>query len=113
MQRNNHQAILHLLTNTRSPDLRKVLLKSLPTDTIKVICEACYNILQNGTCHLSQKQWKQCAKYKTVIRALGYKPYYPIKHKRNLLVNQKGGFIGTILPIIASLIGGAIFGGRK
>lgn len=90
-----------------SSELRGKLIKSLPDKTVKHICDACYNILA-GNCRLSSRQYETLRRYKKPIRQLGYEPYHPLNYKRKILKEQKGGFLGAVFPIIASLIGGLV-----
>ena len=89
--------------STTSPRFRKKLLQNLPDDTIKAICEALYNVL-HGNRHPTAKELPIFHKYKRTIRQLGNKPFRPLKEKRVIIAQQSGGFIGTLLPIIAAIL---------
>jgi hypothetical protein len=75
----------------------------LPDHVIKHICEVMHNILL-GNVPIRGKQKVKFQKYKHTIRLLGRGPFRPLVKKRKILANQKGGFIGTILPLIASIL---------
>ena len=45
---------------------------------------------------------------KTIQEASSKIGYTPKKSRKNFVYKQKGGFIGAVLPIIASLIGGLV-----
>ena len=106
MKQHQHQFICAICN--APPKFRHELIKALPDDTLKTICEICNNILV-GNIKPSSSQLHKLRKYKKVIRQLGYKPYYPMKYKRKIISNQRGsGFFLSVLPIIASLLGGFI-----
>ena len=95
--------ILSQIIKSNNPRLRKHLILGLPDSVIKLICEVMHNILQ-GNVPIRGKQREKFQKYKHTIRLLGKGPFKPLVKKRKTLVNQRGGFIGTILPIIASIL---------
>lgn len=101
-----HRNLLCSLHQTKPNKLKRQLLSALPDKTVRMICEVCHNILLDNV-HLSKAQWKVMRKYKDTIRALGYKPY-GVKLKRQILYNQKGGFLAAAIPIIASIVGGLV-----
>lgn len=99
----NEAQMLKLIINSNSPRLRKHLILGLPDHVIKHICEVMHNILV-GNVPIRGNQKEKFRKYKHTIRLLGNGPFKPLVKKRNILVNQKGGFIGAILPLVASIL---------
>ena len=95
--------LLKQIINSESPRLRKHLILGLPEHVIRHICEVMHNILL-GNIPIRGKQKENLQKYKHTIRLLGRGPFKPLLKKRKILVNQKGGFIGAILPLIASIL---------
>ena len=72
---------------------------------IRAVSECIKNILE-GNVPVSNRHLTQMKKYKTLLRSLA-KRCYPIKDKKKIL-KQKGGFIGALLPIAMSALGGMI-----
>jgi hypothetical protein len=101
-QRQEQSIFLKAIAHAK-PKQQRSLLLSLPDDAIKVICEVLHNVLY-GELRIPPKQKEVLHKYKQAIRLLGNGPFKPLYRKRKQLSKQKGGFIGTILPIIASLL---------
>lgn len=83
------------------------MIKSLPDFVISDLVEVLYNILQ-GNCHISQKQVSRLHRHKKNLTNF----YQSVKKaktkdlKKKVLYKQTGGFIGAILPIISSIVGG-------
>jgi hypothetical protein len=86
------------------PGQRKLLLKTCTTEQIKAFEEIAVNIVKN-TRGLSPKQLEICRKHQRPLKLLALKRY-PAKDKKAIL--QRGGFIGALLPILASVVGGII-----
>ena len=96
--------LLKIIANhSNKSNLRKGLLKNIPDHMVKDIVEFMHNVTQ-GNVPLRGKQKQVFKKYKRAIRLLGKGPYKPLYKKRTLLVKQSGGFIGSLLPIIASVL---------
>ena len=81
---------------------RKLYLKDCPKFVIDDICKILYNILQ-GNAEIDKKQVKQINKVKHKLKQFMRKRKHP--SRRKFIKNQNGGFLGAIIPIIASAIG--------
>jgi hypothetical protein len=57
---------------------------------------------------LSNTQLEVCKKWRKPLKMLALKRY-PIKAKKEIL--QQGGFIGAILPVLATVLGSLIGNG--
>jgi hypothetical protein len=73
-------------------------------DQLRGMEEVCVNIIKN-TVPLTPEQELICKRWKKPLRLLALKRY-PNKKKKELM--QKGGFLGAILPIIASVLGSVL-----
>lgn len=82
-------------------------LRSVPDYLIDGIGECCDNIL-HGNLNLTKHQIQALKKYKNVIRKVG-DPEYPTYARRQILVEQRGGFLPlllrTVLPFALSYLG--------
>lgn len=97
VRKNYH--LLKLLQST-TPSQRQALLKTITPSQLHSICEVCYNVL-HGNVPVKVSKIK---KYKSVIRKLGDKKVSN-KRKKNILVNQAGGFLPYIIPAVIGAIG--------
>jgi hypothetical protein len=86
------------------PSQRKQLLKTCTAEQIRAFEEIAVNIVK-VTQRLTNKQLDVCRKHQRPLKLLALKKY-PTKAKKEIL--QKGGFIGALLPILASVVGGII-----
>lgn len=90
--------------------LRQALLKEADRDLIICLSDCAKNLL-NGNVPLNPGQFKNLTKYKLPLRSLADKKI-KINDKRNIIANQKGGFIPLfltpILSIATSLLADAI-----
>lgn len=89
---------LKLLLKT-SPNKRRSLLRTANKEQVSCLCEICLNILA-GNIPVNIKKIK---KFKNVLRKLA-NPSTKLQTKKNILVNQSGGFLGNILPTIATVL---------
>lgn len=89
------------LINTCPKDLKKHLLRKLPTRSVKAICECALNVLK-GNVPLSKNQKKSLGKYKTTLRKIGAKKGSLFTKKR--LIIQHGGFLNILLPAALTAI---------
>lgn len=87
--------LLKRLVSGSSPQ-RRIVLQEASDDLIKSIVEIAINTLR-GNIPLTKAQLKRLKKEKVVIKKLCNKKQ-PLKKKRKT-VNQKGGFIGSLLGI--------------
>ena len=83
------------------PSRRKVLMNLASKEQLKALEEVAINIVKN-TVSLSDDQTRVCRRWRKPLRLLALKRY-PSKEKRKIL--QQGGFLGAILPILASVLG--------
>lgn len=90
-----------------NPKERISILKGADNRIIKLIAEMALNTL-HGNIRLTRKQRKGLQRHKQILRSLANKRIR-LGEKRQLLIQQKGGFLPLLLPIIASALGG-IFG---
>ncbi len=88
------------------PTQRKAMLSSVGNDIIKALSEASYNTLR-GNIPLSSAQFRRLKKHKQMMRTMAHKSI-SLREKRRLLVNQKGGFLPALIPILASTVGGIL-----
>ena len=105
--RRSYPYIRLLHKDIRDNNKKLEILKSLPNFVIHDLIEIVYNILQ-GNCRVSKKQLSQVQKQKKKASQF-YKSIQQSKSKKSreqVLYKQKGGFIGALLPIVSSLIGG-------
>jgi hypothetical protein len=80
------------------------LLRDFPSFVINDITEILFNII-TGKLKVTDKDVKHLKKYKKPLLHLVNTPK---KSRKSFIYKQKGGFIGAVLPIIASLIGGLV-----
>lgn len=95
--RNNSQ-FLKLLLKT-SPKKRRSLLRTANKEQVSCLCEICLNILA-GNIPVNIKKIK---KFKNILRKLA-NPSTKFTTKKNIFVNQSGGFLSKLLPTIASVL---------
>ena len=88
-----------ILCKTRQ---RKSYLKECPNYVIDDICEILYNVLQ-GKAAVDTKEANKINKMKTKLKQFMRKRKHP--SRRKFVQNQDGGFLGAIIPIVASAIG--------
>jgi hypothetical protein len=84
-----------------SPRQRRGFFKLATPQQMRVFEEACYNLVKNKK--LSKKNLGLLAKkYGSTIKVLALRGN-SIKKKR-VILSQKGGFLGALLPILASIV---------
>lgn len=89
------------LIKTCPKQLRKQLLKKLPSRSVKAVCECTLNVLK-GNVPLSAYQKRSLSKYKTTLRKIASKKG-SLFNKKKLIV-QKGGFLGILIPAALSVL---------
>ena len=89
------------------PTKRKVLLDLVTKDQLRALEEVAVNIVKN-TVTLSDDDARICRRWRRPLKLLALKRY-PIKEKKQVL--QQGGFIGAILPIVATVLSTLISNG--
>ena len=88
---------LHVMT----PRQRRAFFELSSTAQMKAFEEACFNLVKNPK--LASKKLRALAgKYGATIKVLA-KRSTALKRKRSLLM-QKGGFLGALLPVLASIV---------
>lgn len=101
IQRQYH--FLQMLARSH-PRQRHALLKSANNAQIESVCEICLNIL-NGNIPANAAKLRR---YKNLLRMLSKKSS-SLQKKKQILVNQSGGFLPIIAPALISALG-AILG---
>ena len=89
------------------PSKRKVLLDLVTKEQLRALEEVAVNIVKN-TVTLSDDDARICRRWRRPLKLLALKRY-PIKEKKQVL--QQGGFIGAILPILATVLSTLISSG--
>ena len=84
-----------------NPKERKAALKSATNEELKGLCEVCLNVV-HGNVQLSKKRYACFKRHKNVLHKLSNKRI-PLQDKRKL-VNQQGGFLGTLAAFGAPLL---------
>lgn len=78
------------------------LLKKFPEFVANDIVEILTNVMK-GKIRTTPTQRKKLRKYRQKLTSLARTG--PLKKRRNFVYKQKGGFIATVLPVIATLLG--------
>jgi len=85
--------------------LRKRLLRSFPSYVCDDLIEILYNVVM-GKVKINQGQLKKLRRHKKSLRKLtGAKSK---SGRRKVIYKQSGGFLGVLLPIVSSIVGGII-----
>lgn len=92
-----------LILSKANVDKKKVL-HNFPPYVINDIVEILFNIIM-GNIKITAKDQKSLKPYKKPLLKLVNTPK---RSRKAFVYKQKGGFIGAVLPIIASLIGGLV-----
>jgi len=95
---------IQVLIKSRSNVNKKEVLCKFPQFVIDDIVEILYNIL-TGKLKIESKALTRLMPYKKPIVKL---VNTPSKNRKPFVYKQTGGFIGAVLPVIASLIGGLV-----
>ena len=99
-----NEPFLHLLARS-STKRRKFLLKQATKEELASLFEICLNILR-GNSSLSPHMHKQLKRERNTLRKLAGKTISLKQRKK--VINQKGGFFGTIasiaLPLLAQIL---------
>lgn len=99
-----HPILLALSTGDRR--LQQAILRHSPDALIRLLAQSAANILV-GNIKLSPHQKRRLGKFKLVLRKLQRRGV-PLSSKRRLLINQRGGFLSLLLPIISAAVGGLV-----
>ena len=100
-----HKDYLTLFSIVKNCMRRDELVDLANTAEIRAISECIQNILQ-GNVPLQSQHLKQMKRYKNLLRSFA-KRCYSAKKKKSL-IKQKGGFIGALIPLAVSALGGII-----
>lgn len=84
-----------------NPKQRKAFLEHANKDLVLCIAECCSNCLK-GNIPLTKSQKKKLSRYKKELRQIGNKNSSH-QMRKNIIV-QKGGFLGSLLAPILSLL---------
>ena len=82
-----------------------LILKKFPPYVINDIVEILYNIIK-GNIRIKQSHFERLKVYKKPLLKLITLPKG--NSRKNFIYKQSGGFIGAVLPVITSLLGGVI-----
>lgn len=106
---------LNFVTQLCKPRGRKQLLKRATKSNIRCLCEICLNVLR-GNVPLDTRSKNKLKKHRKNIETFAKKSV-SLKKKKNLLVNQRGGFAGLLaslaLPILTSIVSSALKNGKR
>ena len=80
---------------------RKKVLKAATNEELKGLCEVCLNVVR-GNVKLSKRRFTGFKRHKNVLHKLSNKKV-SLKAKRKV-INQKGGFLGTLAAFSAPLL---------
>lgn len=100
LRKNYH--FLHLLAKA-TPTQKRALLKTANNSQISAVCEICLNLLVGNL----PANIKRLKKFKNIIRKLTQRSVN-VTNKRRLLLNQSGGFLPALAPVILSALSGII-----
>ena len=98
---------LKILHKSKNNVNKLELLKKFPTHVMNDIIELLYNILI-GSVGVKANQKKLLSRHRRKMYEFASLP--SLKTRRDFIYKQKGGFLGAILPILASVLGGIIGG---
>ena len=87
------------------PQNRVKMLKSYPSFVVDDMVETLYNILAKNI-KLRNPKYLKLIKSKRRVMSKLYKVARQPKERKKVILNQRGGFIGAIIPLIASALGG-------
>lgn len=100
-----HCSTLKRLAKSK-PSVTKPIIKGASKDLINTLSECSYNVLQ-GVVPLSTKQQQKLRRYKTKLRECANKR---VSQKRKKAILMRGGFLGTLLNPIISILGQILTG---
>lgn len=100
-----HKEFLYLLAKAKNGKKRKGLIDIADSNEVRAVLECIHNLLI-GNVSVTDSQLKTFRRYRNTLRQLALK-CNPLAKKRALL-KQKGGFLGALLPVALSAIGGLL-----
>lgn len=96
---------IHALINVKQNKNKLALLRKFPRFVLDDILEILYNVV-NQNCRITGKHVHILRKHKSsVSNLLNSALKKRVKSRHRVLYKQKGGFLATLLPIIASVLG--------
>lgn len=102
---------LRLLSQSKTPKKRKLLVEWAGPSAIHLLSEIALNTLK-GNIKLTPSLFKKIKKSRIVLRKLSNKKI-PSSTKKNLIVQQGGGFLSILLPAVLSAIPSLISAFKK
>lgn len=100
-----HKEFLYLLSKANNKKRRINLIDAADSKEIRAVSECIHNIL-SGNVSVTKKQIDNLRRYRHALRTLSSR-CFPMKKKKEIL-KQKGGFLGALLPIALSAVGGLL-----
>ena len=89
----------------KAPNNRRIeILQSFPTFVVNDLIEVLYNVVL-GNVDVGRRKTNMKKYKKSLIQLVSVKGK---KNRRNVIYNQRGGFIGALIPIVLSVLGGAL-----
>lgn len=85
---------------TAPPKQRRALIRTANKEQVSCLCEICLNIL-GGNIPVNVNKFK---KFKNTLRKLANSSTKN-STKKQIMLNQTGGFLSAILPTIATVLG--------
>ena len=103
-----HKDYLTLLSKTKKKKDRTLLVDAGNKHQIRAVKECIHNVIE-GNVPITERQINVLRQYQRVLEALARK-CVSVKKSKHLL-KQKGGFLGTLLPIGLQVLG-SLFSGE-
>jgi hypothetical protein len=105
-----HHSLLTHLAKCSANDCHHII-KGVSDEVVKLMSQICINVMNKSLTRDPKEAVRRLAPYKKQLRALT-KPKTGLAHKRKQL-EQKGGFLGTLLGIAIPAITGLIAASRR
>ena len=106
-QLNRSYPYLQLLMHNPPHRSKKKLIQSFPNFVIDDIVEILYNLLFGNVPIRSSRQMVVLKKYRRPLVTL-FNRYKNKRIRRNIVRDQSGGFLASIIPIVASVLASSI-----
>lgn len=108
MNRKLKRTLPYLQLLKSAPDKnRREMLKAYPTFVADDMVEILYNILLNNVTIRCANHKALFNKNKSILMKIGNQVKNR-KARKTLLYGQKGGFLGAVIPILTSVLGGLV-----
>ena len=89
----------------KAPSARQMeILQSFPTFVVNDLIEVIYNVVM-GNVDIGKRKTKLKKHQKVLLELVSIKGK---KNRRNLVFNQRGGFLGALIPLALSVIAKAM-----